>query len=204
MINYSLINVAVTNTACGKPDQGRDATTGPRHTGRTGGHRRGGALPVLPEWSEPPWGTKKQGRAPPELTSRRFRCRPGVPTSTPVLLPHPLPAGGTRIPAEGGCAVAAQPRFRWGASTTLPRAPLFVAARSLRKLSTSIAPPGDARTAGGVGGWGTERRGAMRSPAQVRPGADPRSYLGQPGRVPARWRPPTPPRPVPPCLKAAP
>lgn len=97
------------------------------------------------------------------------------------------------------------------------RAPLFVAALSPRKLSTSIAlPPGmpTPREVGRVGGEAAERRGAARSPAQVRPGADPRSYLGQPGRVPARWRPPTPSPPpppnfppslpVPPCLKAAP
>lgn len=213
MINYSLINVAVTSAACGNPTRAgmrREAPATPARPADTGApgpaSRSAGPVGRSCRCGVRPCGERKT-RARPSL-----RPPPGdfVAARCPLLVPGTAPASaprtGARIPAARGMRGSSASPISMGSLRRSPRAPLFVTARSPRKLSTSIAPPGlAARREAGAGG----DTGA-RSPTQVRRGADPRSYLGLPGRVPARWRPPTPSPPpsrslpVPPCLKAAP
>lgn len=210
MINYSLINVAVTSAACGNPTragmrlEAPARPAGPADTGAPGPLSRSGAGRSC-RCGVSPRGERKTRARPPLPSPPGDFVAARCPPLGPGTAPAPAPRTGARIPAARGMRGSSASPISMGSLRRSPRAPLFVTARSPRKLSTSISPPGMAapREAGAGGDTGA------RSPTQVRRGADPRSYLGQPGRVPARWRPPTPSPPsrslpVPPCLKAAP
>ena len=168
MINYSLINVAVTNPPrAGMRSRGGPSTPeGPKATGAVPPFLR---PPVPPAWRGPPERTKNRGRPPPSASSRRFRYRPSVPH--PRIL-TPRAELSSRLRRKGETAVRRKGKIRWGPSGDPPGEEGF---RCIPLPPVRYNEPRGAARA--------ETRRDARKCAEgrrdARRAADPRSYLGQ-------------------------